>query len=507
MTSGREILHRIDAAIAEARRLTAEAGGAAAETSRTAAALDARELDTFRALAAMRIDLLKSDTIESSLGAVDRRARELIAQQDAHVAETQRARDAAAARLERLERDRRGAEDAHDDAVRRHDEAAAETRRRIEKDPAYVKLADALEDADAVSKRAEQKLELAREDRTAKGAAYEADPLFVYLKKRAFGTRDYRAFPLFAIGDAWVAGLIKYRDARLNYDRLLEIPERLEEHLEAVKRLAAVKADEIEAFERAALERDGVNALRDAAAAAAKRIEEIDAEIASAEAEHKKCAAAFTAAASGASGPAGEARDLLVEALGRRPIPDLKLLAAETASREDDRLVDELVRLRRERMEYEEAKRTSAAAAQRRARSADQLEDLRRRFKQARYDSPYSEFPGGNIIGSILGEVIAEALDLDDAWKKIARSQRTRRRDWDDDFGGADWRGGLGYPRGDWGGGNWGGGNWGGSRPGSPLGRPPSVPHIPRAPRVPGGFRTGGGFGGGRGGFKTGGGF
>lgn len=508
MTSGRDALHRIDEAIAEARRLTAEASGAAAETSRTAAALDARELDTFRALAALRIDLLKSDAVESSLGPADRRARELIAGQEEHIAAAQNARDTAAAKLEALERDRRAAEDSHDIAVRRHDEAAAQTRQRIEKDAAYQQLADALENADAVTKRAEQKLELAREDRTKKGAAYEADPLFIYLKRRAYGTRDYRAFPLFAIGDAWIAGLINYRDARLNYDRLLEIPERLSEHLDGVKQLAARKAQEIEAFERAALERDGVNALRDAAAAAAKHIDDIDAAIAAAEADHKTCAAAFADAASGASGPAGEARDLLVDALGKRPIPDLKVLAAETATREDDRLVDELIRLRRERLEYEESKRTSARAAQRRARSADQLEDLRRRFKQARYDSPYSEFPGGNIIGAILGEVIAEALDLDDAWGRIARSQRTRRRDWDDDFGGADWRGGLGYPRG----GNWPGGDWGGSRPGSPLGRPPSVPHIPRPPRLPGGFggggfKTGGGFGGGRGGFKTGGGF
>lgn len=502
MTSGRDALHRIDEAIAEARRLTAEASGAAAETSRTAAALDARELDTFRALAALRIDQLKTDAIESSLGPADRKARDLLAGQDAHVAAAERARNDAAAALEALERDRRAAEDSHDEAVRRHDEAAIATRQRIEKDPAYLRLAEALEDADAIAKRAEQKLEIARDDRAKKGAAYEADPLFTYLKKRQFGAREYRAFPLFAMGDAWVASLIKYREARLNYDRLLEIPDRLSEHLEAVKQLAAEKAAEIEALERTALERDGVNALRDAAAAAARRIEEIDAAIDAAEARHQKLAAEFAAAASGASGPAGEARRMLAEALGQRSIPDLKILAAETATREDDRLVEELVRLRRERMEYEEAKRTSAAAARRRARSSEQLEGLRRRFKEARYDSPYSEFPGGNIIGAILGEVIAEALDLDDAWKKIARSQRTRRRDWDDDFGGADWRGGLGYPKGgNWGGGGLGGdwgGNWGGgSRPGSPLGRPPSIPRVPRPPRMPGrggGFKTGGGF-------------
>lgn len=497
MTSGREALHRIDQAIAEARRLMSEASGAVAEVSRTAAALDARELDAFQALAKIRADLLMRGAPDSALGAVDRRARELLARHDSFVAETAAARDAAAAAIERLEGERRAAETAHDEAVRRHDEAAAATRARIDTDPAYVALADAMEDADDVARRAEQKLDIAREDRTKKGAAYEADPLFIYLKNRRYGERDYRAFPLFAMGDAMVARLIRYRDARLNYDRLLEIPERLEEHLQAVRETAARKATEIEAFERDALQRDGVESLRAAAAAAAARIEEIDAAIAAAETAHKARAAEHAAAASGEAGPAGEARRMLAEALGARSIPDLKILASESESRDDDRIVDELVRLRRERLEYEESKRSSAAAAARRTRSADQLEELRRRFKQARYDSPYSEFPGGNLVGAVIGELLAEALGLDDAWKRIARSQKTRRRDWDDDFGGADWRGGLGYPR---------SGRSGGG----------SVPHIPRPPRMPGGFggggfRTGGGFGGGGGrsggGFKTGGGF
>lgn len=494
MTSGRDALHRIDQAIAEARRMMNEASGAVAEASRTASALDARELDAFRALAKVRADLLKSDALEASLGPADLKARDLLARHDAWLSNAASARDAAAAKIERLEGERRDAETTHDEAVRRHDAAAAATRAALDKDAGYVALADALEAADAVAKRAEQKLELARDDRAKKGAAYEADPLFVYLRKRKFGERGYAAFPLFGMGDAMVARLIRYRDARLNYDRLLEIPDRLAEHLDAVRKSAAAKAAEIEAFERRALERDGVASLREAAERAAKAIEAIDAAIAAAESEHKRLAGDYAAAATGDAGPAAEARALLAEALGARSIPDLKLLAAETASREDDRIVDELIRLRRERMEYEESKRTSATAAGRRARSTEQLEDLRRRFKQARYDSPYSEFPGGNIVGAVIGELIAEALGVDDAWRRIARAQKTRRRDWDDDFGGPDWRDGMGWPSGRWGG-----------VPGP--GRPPSVPHIPRPPRLPGGFRTGGGFGGGGGGFKTGGGF
>ncbi|MBY0423733.1 MAG: hypothetical protein K2Q06_15620, partial [Parvularculaceae bacterium] len=101
MTSGRDALHRIDQAIAEARRMMNEASGAVAEVSRTAAALDARELDAFRALAQVRAELLTRGAPDSALGPVDRKARDLLARQDAFVAEAAAARDAAAAAVER----------------------------------------------------------------------------------------------------------------------------------------------------------------------------------------------------------------------------------------------------------------------------------------------------------------------------------------------------------------------------------------------------------------------
>ncbi len=179
-------------------------------------------------------------------------------------------------------------------------------------------------------------------------------------------------------------------------------------------------------------------------------------------------------------------------------VPDLKALAAETATAEDDRLVDALIRLRRERLEFEEEQKSAAAALDRQARTLSELEDLRRRFKSARFDSPYSEFTGGDLIGLLLAEMMGGRLSRDDLWRRIERAHRTQRRDWDNDMGGDHWRGGFGLPDG-----------WG-APPGRPSGsdwgrkRGPS-PRIPRAPRPPsrppsmsrrggGGFRTGGGF-------------
>ena len=123
---------------------------------------------------------------------------------------------------------------------------------------------------------------------------------------------------------------------------------------------------------------------------------------------------------------------------------------------------------------------------------------MRRRFKTARYDSPYSEFTGSDAIGLLIAELLRGALSRDDVWRRIERDHKTRRRDWDNDFGGDDWRDGFGLPD------NWGAPGPFGTGPisGSRRTSAPRPARPPRMPRMPsGGGRSG------RGGFRTGGGF
>lgn len=514
MTAGRDALHQIDASIADARSRLARASDAAASDARTLAELDQREMSVFHGLADLRLVQIKDDSGNGgALGEADRKAGALIAAHQTAVADMAAARDAAALELSRLEAARRNAEADVAAAIERHEAAAAATRARLEQDDDYLAKAAAIEELSAMTARAEQKLELARDDRTKKGAAYEEDPLFQYLRRRNFATRDYRAFPLYAVLDRWVAGLIDYRDHRLNYERLLELPERIADHVERLKSEMEAARASLERYERDALGKDGAGQLRDAVNAARALVETLDRQIAEAETGHQALASRHADAAAGKAGPLAEARALIAGALAKISVPDLKVMAAETAGPEDDRLVDALIRTRRERMEFEEARRAAVGSLDALGRRLTELEDIRRRFKSARFDSPYSEFAGKDVLALLIVEFLRGALSRDDLWRKIERSHRTRRRDWDNDFGGDEWRGGFGLPD-NWGGtmgGSWGGGSWGGGAPRSPGSpRPPRPPRIPRMPSGGGGFRTGGGFGGGAkrgGGFKTGGGF
>jgi hypothetical protein len=499
MTSGRDALHQIDASIADARRALARASDNAAGDARLIAELDQRQIGAYQRLAELRIIELKNESPSNgALGRADAQASSLIERHDAALLELTAARDEAAAALDRLEAERKAAEAAVEDAIAAHDAAASATRVRLEGDAHWRARADALEELNAMAARAAQKLEVARDDRTKKGAAYESDPLFQYLRNRKFGTRDYRAFPLFAMLDGWVSRLIKYRDHRLNYERLLEIPERFAEHAEHLREKAAQTTEALADLERTALEQDGVGRLRDAVAAARAKIEALDAEIATAEEKHKQLADAAAATAAGKAGPLAEARDLVAAALQRVAIPDLKVLAAESATPEDDRLVESLIGMRRQRMEIEEARRAATVSLDRQARVLSDLEALRRRFKSARYDSPYSDFSGRDIVAVLLSEFLRGAIGRDDLWRRIERSHRTRRRDWDNDLGGDEWRGRFGLPD-NWGGamgGSWGGGDWGGG----PVIRRPSGARVPRPPRIP---RMPSGGPAGRGGFRT----
>ena len=162
-----------------------------------------------------------------------------------------------------------------------------------------------------------------------------------------------------------------------------------------------------------------------------------------------------------------------------------------TPSKDDDAAVDELTEIRAHlpRIE-EEATRNRALHEAHRERVA-KLEEIRKRFKESRYDAVSSEFVNGALIATLLTQLLAGGVGLGDFWDALKKQQRYRQLA-DPRFGSGRFPRGGGGPwhnPGGWGGGGWGGG--GGGRRGGGFGG--------------GGFRTGGGFGGG--GFKTGGGF
>lgn len=502
LISGRDALHWLDSLTAGAREEFDAAARAADSHSGRRADLARLKAEGYRALAAMRLDVIRAEAAES-LTAAEKEAARLMTEHAAFAAQTDKDVEAAARQLTDAEAARRAGEADVDAALHAYETLVAETENAVQADPGYLALKDAFEQSRAVAVRAEQKLELAKADRTEKGAPYLADPLFTYLWQRKFRTPEYGKRGLSRALDGWVARLCGYDAAYLNYARLTELPDRIAEHLANMRLEEAEAQAAIERFEAQALETRGAGKLSAELAAAKDKVKTLDGALAEAEARHAGLRLKQEQAASGDTGPQEQARRVIEEGLAKASFPDLKILAAETTTTDDDRIVESLIKLRTEELQMEVNWRGVESLPARRRVGAETLEQVRRRFKDAGLDSPYVMLLRGAFEAAIEAYGKGPAPDGDRLWRAISATVHQVPRNDDDYFGGP--RRGRNVGVGDvvagviigevikaatrgsrWGGGGWGGGGWGGG--GGSSG---------------GGFKTGGRMGGG--GFKTGG--
>jgi len=91
---------------------------------------------------------------------------------------------------------------------------------------------------------AERKAAQAEADREEKRRPYEADPLFMYLWRRGYGTGAYKASNLVRFFDRMVAQHIDFETARINFTMLMNLPERLREHAERMRGTGAANPDD-----------------------------------------------------------------------------------------------------------------------------------------------------------------------------------------------------------------------------------------------------------------------
>jgi len=507
--TGRDALHRLDTLTSGAREEFNAATQASDGHARRRADLARLKAESYRELARMRLDIIKSGADET-LSAAELQANKLLDEHATFVATIGDKVTTAESALKDAESRRRSAETDVDAALNAYETLTTQVESEVQSDPGYLALKQGYEEAKSVAVRAEQKLELAKTDRSEKGKPYQSDPLFSYLWERKFRTPEYRKSGVSRMLDNWVAKLCGYDAAYLNYARLTELPDRIAEHMASMRLEEAEAQAAIERFEAQKLEERGANKLAGDLIKAKEKLKALDAELAAAEATHRSLREQQERAASGDSGPQEKARLVLEEGLAKASFPDLKVLAAETTTPDDDRLVEALIRLRTEELQMEVNWRNVEALPARRRAGADTLETVRRRFKEAGLDSPYVLVLRGAFEAALEAYGKGPSPDGEALWRAIQATIRQAPRDDDDYFGGRRRGRNIGVgevvagvilgevikqaTRGSrWGGGGWGGGfggggGWGGGSSGGSSG---------------GGFKTGGRMGGG--GFKTGG--
>lgn len=432
--SGRDALEQLDRRLSRLRRRLNDAIQTADSIDGRLAEIQSHRVGALQKLADMRLDVIQQADIED-LDRLHRQALELLQSHTDYIEQERQAIETASDKIADLEAARADLSDQHQALEIAIETKLADIESRLKDDAAYRGLVDAFEEADAIADRADQKLAVAIDEREEKSAAYLSDPLFSYLWDRGFGTTVYEGGGLLKMFDGWVAKLCKYDGARPNFARLNDITDWLGDHAQATRDAAELAKATLETAERQAIEDAGLPADEDKADALRSQIADTDAHIETAETAHADLTERHAKTLIGEEGPAKQARKLLERGLQHMSIPDLRMLAAETVTLDDDEIVDDLVELRTEEMSLElETERVSDAPT-RLGQELGAFEALRRRFKDARFDSE-SALIKIALFDDALEKLASGRSDVSRALKQIHQSVRRKERRTRNGFGG-----------------------------------------------------------------------
>ncbi len=331
-------------------------------------------------------------------------------------------------------------------------------------------------------KQVSERLSAAEADRDSKRQPYDKDRIFAYLWARRFGTEHYQVRGLSRFLDRQLARFIDYDKASRNFELLLAIPDRLQQHAASISRQIDAQAADLDQRFETALVAAGGQPLRDALQEAENVLQQNVDEMNRLQSESERLDSQLAEFSQGRDEFSAAAISRQREQFAIDPLPALWRRAKSTPSGVDDRLVATVEQHREEERvlerSVEQGRRESGSLRSKLA----ELQAVAGHFHRKDWNSKYSSFKRRLDMDWLIGAILRGQLDRHAAIKHLRRHQRFRQRNggsWSGGFGG---RSSGGRSSGGWSGGGGSSGGFGG-----------------------GGFSGGGGFGGG--GFSSGGGF
>ena len=428
MMSGLKLAGSIDSGLDDLRTqetaLAEHLRGAVARVNE----LRTAQAGAYRELASMRLTDIDKGAVTHALDEAEARALALLKQSDkeqtATAAKLERARDAVAA----IEGDMDAQAKAIAAADAELDAAEAKLQSALAKRQDYRDQAAATETAARVADEAERKTELAENDRAEKGKPYEADPLFMYLWERGFGTSTYRSWGLIKMLDQWVAKLCDYHTARPNYAMLLEIPERLRTHRDRVAEAAEQAVQALEALEQSARDDAGVTALEKNLEQQESKQTELGEKLAQAQATVTGFEQELGKFERGEDDDTVAALDVVAAELRQDTLRRLQHEAYLTPDPRDDEIVARVedLGIQIDQAEEDVAMRQEGlrVLAQRRA----ELETVRTDFRNKRYNTDDFQFDDHGALEALLEGLLRGAVTGTQYWRELERNSRRRKR-------------------------------------------------------------------------------
>jgi len=394
----------------------------------------------FNDIARVRLAELDVGELQVSMTAADESAVHTLAQRDKAIAQLANEIEASNDDISTAERDREGLLAILNEKAEALIELEASVQQQLQDDDAYLAQFETAKQAESIAQEALKKVQKAQANMAEKAEPYQADKLFMYLWNRGFGTTEYSGGLFARFADSWVAKLIEYEPARVNYWNLEEIPKRLNDHAERVGDQADTQHMLLQQLELNALENAGVKALEAEIDQGRTELDKHDDEIEALELtlnDQLDQRAKFVA---GEDQYIRECLQRLSSALEHKNLASIHRYVRETVSPTDDSLVIELQTLNDSLDDVEQNIADVRNLHDKRFARLRELEKVRRDFKNSRFDDARSGFGNQSLINGAISQFMQGLISGADVWRVIKRNQRYRNVAASPDFG----SGGLG---------------------------------------------------------------
>ena len=240
--------------------------------------------------------------------------------------------------------------------------------------------------------------------------------------------------------DSWVARLIKFEPARVDYWNLTEIPLRLEAHAQRVADLADDEHSALQQLELEALRAAGQHQLVENVDVNRRNLDAHDDELEALEQVLDDQLSQRSLFVAGRDTYTQQCLSRLSQVLEIQSLDSVHRYVKDTVSPTDDNLVVELQRLQHVMDGAREDLNDVRLMHDNKLAKLKELENVRRNFKRSRFDDVRSGFGNQALLASALAQFMQGVVSGSDLWRTIKRNQRYRQSSSRPDFG----SGGLG---------------------------------------------------------------
>jgi chromosome segregation ATPase len=428
MRTGSETLASIEQALSDITQRESELRRELEQANSARASLAAERLASLKELADVRVHDAIADGVIDEADKLSHQVRNLLTARMKSISALQER--SAVAERERTDLIKKLDELNHTIAAleEKLDQFAAAAQKALGADPDYVKQKTQYQELSSMLERAKARAEQVGHEEQEKSAPYLSDPLFMYLWRRGVGTPAYKATGLIRFLDEWVAGLIRYTDARANYAMLTEIPVRLKAHADRLQdrvvgaqhTLDAVEAEKTHELAGMDLTNE-LKTARDLQTVSNEQLEAITAELTEAGSQLKLYA-------NGEDQSFRDAVDFYAKFLKDESLRQLMSEAFATATSADDRIVARARDLEHRIEKLQRVAKTGREKFDELYERKKELIQLSSKFRRARYDDVASEFTDNPSLQELLRLLLQGAISTAEYWARTQGQQRWRQR-------------------------------------------------------------------------------